>query len=218
MGTWERENVRRHLGLFFLIVTVLIGAAVYNRVPEQMVTHFGAHGEPNGYMGRFWGVFLVPLLGFAIYAILTFLPRIMPRRENWSRFEDTYWFICNTAIGFLCAMSIVVIGYNLGWPVSIPTFVLLGVGFMFIVLGHALPKTRSNWLMGIRTPWTLDSERVWQDTHQLGGRTFMIGGVITMIAAFLPEKMQPVVGFGALMIAGFIPVVYSYFAWRREQK
>jgi len=145
------------------------------------------------------------------------VPRIFPRRENFLRFEDTYWFISNMIIGFLCAMNVVVVGHALGWPVSIPTFVLLGIGAMFMLLGNVLPRTRSNWFMGIRTPWTLDSEKVWRETHRLGGRTFMVGGLITMIAAFLPGRIQPWVAMGALMVAGFIPVVFSYIAWRREK-
>ncbi|HEX6559998.1 MAG TPA: SdpI family protein, partial [Longimicrobiales bacterium] len=139
-------------------------------------------------------------------------------RENFLRFEDTYWFVLQLLVAFISVMNVVGLGHALGWPVNVPTAVLLGIGAMFMILGNVLPRTRSNWFMGIRTPWTLDSESVWRETHRLGGRTFVLGGFVTMIAAFLPEPIQPIVAIVALCIAGFIPVIYSYLLWRREQQ
>jgi uncharacterized membrane protein len=80
-----------------------------------------------------------------------------------------------------------------------------------------LPRTRSNWWIGIRTPWTMESENVWRATHRLAGKTFMIGGAVTVIGALLPEAVRPWIAIGGLGVGGFIPVIYSYLYWRREK-
>ena len=94
-------------------------------------------------------------------------------------------------------------------------FVIAGCGVLFFVKGNYLPKTRQNWFLGIRTPWTLSSEYAWEKTHRLAGRLFMIGGVICVIGAFMVDGIWLV----AMMLATILPaalisVAYSYFVWR----
>jgi len=112
----------------------------------------------------------------------------------------------------------VLLGIALGWPIDVPTFVLLGVGAMFVIMGNLMPRVKSNWMLGIRTPWTLDSESVWRETHRIGGRTMVVAGIITMVAAFLPDTIRPWIAFGALLFGAMIPAVYSYILWRREKQ
>lgn len=209
---------KRWIGLVFIIATLVFGAVVFNRLPPQVATHFNARGEPDGWSTPTFAVLGMAAIPLGLLLLFNGLPRVMPRRDNFARFEDTYWLMVNLVIAFLCAMNVVLLGNALGWGISIPTTVLLGMGGLFIVLGNVLPRTRSNWFMGIRTPWTLDSEKVWRETHRLGGRTFMAGGLVTIVAAFMPAQAQPWIAMGALIVAGFIPVVYSYIAWRREKQ
>lgn len=209
---------KRYLGLIFVAIAAVFSAIVYSKLPARMVTHFDVHGKPDGYMNKLQGAFAIPVVALFFVGLFNVLPRAFPRRENVERFNDTYWFICNFVIAFTCAINIAGVGYNLGWPINMTSFALFSIGMLFIVLGNVLPRTRSNWLMGIRTPWTLDSETVWRETHRLGGRTFMIGGIVTIIAAFLPARIQPWVAMAALTVAGFIPVIYSYMLWRGEKR
>ena len=208
---------QRWLGFTFAVAALVFSAAVYSRLPEQVPTHFNLAGEPDDWTGRFWATFMMPVMGILIYLMFHLFPRISPRRANLERFEDTYWLIANATIGFLAALHVLVLGRALGWPIDITSAMLLGVGAMFMVIGNVLPRTRSNWWIGIRTPWTMESESVWRATHRLAGKTFMIGGAITIIGALLPADIRPWVAMGALGIGGFIPVVYSYLVWRRER-
>jgi uncharacterized membrane protein len=160
----------------------------------------------------------LPLLSFFIYSLLSALPQIMPRRENYERFSDTYWTIITVIIAFMAVTHVVVLGLALGWPIDVPTFVLLGVGAMFVIMGNLMPRVKSNWMLGIRTPWTLDSENVWRETHRLGGRPMVVAGIVTMVAAFLPDAIRPWIAFGALLFGAMIPAVYSYILWRREKQ
>ena len=94
--------------------------------------------------------------------------------------------------------------------------ILAAVGAAFVALGRVLPRLRFRFWTGIRTPWTLVSESVWRETHRLAGRTFTAGGVLTIVAALLPPPWRLGLAIVALLIAGFVPALYSWLAWRRE--
>jgi uncharacterized membrane protein len=209
---------KRWFGMIFVLAGLVFAASVFDQLPERIATHFNAVGEPDGWSTRWVGAFGLPIFAAAMVAVFNVVPNILPRRKNFEQFEATYWLICNLVVAFLFALHVVILGRALGWPIDIATTMLLGVGLLFVVLGNVMPRTRSNWFMGIRTPWTLDSEHVWRVTHRLGGRTMMVGGLITMAAAFMPARVQPWVGFGALALGAFVPVIYSYIAWRREKQ
>lgn len=208
---------KRWLGFVFAFGALVFSAAVYDKLPDMVPTHFNVRGEPDDWMARNFGAYMMPLFGILLYGIFHLLPRISPRRTNIDRFEDTYWLIANTTLGFLSALHVLMLGRALGWPVDITSAMLLGIGLLFMVIGNVLPRTRSNWWMGIRTPWTMESETVWRATHRLAGKTFMIGGAVTVVGALLPEAYRPWIAMGGLGVAGFIPVIYSYLYWRRER-
>lgn len=208
---------KQWLGVLFAAAAVIFTAVVYNRLPEEIPTHFNVAGEADDWASRPVGAFAPLALALGVLLVFHMLPKISPRRRNFEQFEETYWLLANVVIAFICALHVLVIGRALGWPVDIVSSVLIGIGLLFMIMGNFMPRLRSNWWMGIRTPWTMENEKVWRDTHRLAGKTFMIGGAITVIAALLPESVRPWLAIGALGIAGFIPVVYSYVVWRREK-
>ena len=205
------------LGVLFIIAALAFSLLVYTRLPDQVPTHFNAEGKADSWTDRRFAAFGMPIFGFLMIILFAMFPRLSPRRANMDAFQDTYWLIASVVVAFMSALHVLVLGRALGWPVDITSATLLGVGLVFMIIGSVLPRTRSNWWMGIRTPWTMESERVWHATHQLAGRTFMIGGALTVVAAMLPERIRPWVAMGALLIAGFVPVIYSYLLWRREK-
>ena len=206
------------LGLVFALAALIFSVVVYNRLPESVATHFNARGEADGWSSRALAALLLPAIAAGVVLVFNMLPRMLPRREHLESFASSYWLFANLVVAFMCALHVVVLGRALGWPVSIPTAVLLGIGSLFVVLGNVLPRTRSNWFLGIRTPWTLESESVWRETHRVGGRTFIAGGVVTMAAAFMPAEIQPWIAMTALVIGAFVPVVYSFLVWRKEKR
>lgn len=107
----------------------------------------------------------------------------------------------------------------LGWSLHGTSFVLAGVGVAFVLIGNQLAKSRSMYLMGIRTPWTLASEEVWIRTHRLGGKLMVAGGLALLIAAFLPLSSDMITALliGVIAFVVLPPIAYSYIWWRREQ-
>lgn len=208
----------RWLGL--AVVLALTGFVVWAwpQLPERMAVHWGASFRPDGWSSKGVGAALFPGLALAIWLGLPLLRTIDPKRENYARWQPTFWLVLNIVLLMLSAVEVAVIGYNLGWPVEMRQVILCLIGLTFVGLGNYLPKVRPNWFVGIRTPWSLSSDAVWRGTHRLGGRTMVLGGLIMVAAAFAPEPVASPVGMAALGLAIGVPVVYSYVLWRRETR
>jgi uncharacterized membrane protein len=209
---------RKWIGPMVLLAGLVFAAVVYPSLPARIPTHWGMDGEVDGWSDKMPGAFLPLLIGFAVWLLLLGLRRIDPRNRNYESFDGTFWILLNVLALFFTALTVVTLGSALGWPIDVDRMILAGVALLFLVLGNYMPRLRSNFWMGIRTPWTLSSDRVWNDTHRVGGVTMRIGAIITLLALpFRPEIRMAIAIFG-LVLAGFVPAVYSYFAWKREQK
>jgi uncharacterized membrane protein len=209
---------RRWLGPLVLGASLVFAVVVFPSLPARIPSHWNVHGQVDGWMPRWPGAVLMPLVGVGIWLLLFGLRRIDPRKAHYERFDETYWIFLNVLSVYFALFTVLTLGAALGWPIDMGRAVLLTVAVLFIALGNYLPRIRSNWWMGIRTPWTLESEEVWRKTHRLGGRLFVIGGLVAAVGALLPAPVQMWVAVAGLMLAGFIPVVYSYFAYRSTKR
>lgn len=202
----------------WLLVGLAFGfsAAMYSRLPGQIPTHWDMQGQVNGYTSRAWGVWLMPVVLLAMAIILPRIPAIDPRRENYEKFRPSYDLVINAIMTLIGILHVAILGVGAGWPIPMGRVTPLLIGMLFVVIGNVLPRARPNWLFGIRTPWTLTNDRVWERTHRVGGLLFVIAGLLLAIGAFvLPAAFLPTVIIG-IGIAAIVPVVYSYFAWRQE--
>lgn len=209
---------RRWLAPVVIGGMLLFTAIVYASLPEQVPTHWSVRGEVDGWSSRRWGAVMAPLLALGIWLILPALRRLDPRRRNYDRFDGTFWLVVNVIVLFLGVVHVISLGTALGWDFNGTRVMLASLGLVFIGLGNYLPRLRSNWWMGIRTPWTLESEAVWRATHRLAGYTFVVGGVVALVALLLPEPWAFGVAVTAMAAAGLVPAFYSYVAYRRERR
>jgi uncharacterized membrane protein len=208
---------RRWIGPVVIALMVAFALAVYGRLPEQIPTHFDLSGEPDDWTGRFPGAFVMPALAAGVYLLLFALRRIDPRRAHYQRFEGTYWVILNVIAITMAAFQVLTLGLALGWPIDMGRAITVTVGLLFVGLGNYLPRIRSNWWIGIRTPWTLESETVWRETHRVAGWTFVAAGLALVAGGlFVPAGTREWTSGIALAIGVAVPFVYSYLAFRRE--
>jgi uncharacterized membrane protein len=200
-----------------IILTFGLTIAVYPSAPDLVASHWNAAGEVNGYMSKFWGLFLVPFIMTGFVALLAFLPRIDPHKENYEKFLGYYeGFILLFAL-FLMAIQVQIVLWSIGYQISPNiTFPLL-VGALFIYIGFLLGHAEQNWFVGIRTPWTLSSKTVWKKTHELGGKLFVIAGIISCFGIFAGVYALWFVLVPALAVA-VITVAYSYYEFQKELK
>jgi immunity protein, SdpI family len=205
--------MRRWLPASFIAGAWLFSIAVYSRLPERFAVHWDIHGEPNRYGSRVEGAFLLPGLMIALYLIMQWYPSRDPRSSNIAKFRRAYDSVVTATIAFLGVVHVLVLGQALGWRVDITTVLFVCGGAMLVLLGNLLPLARSNFIFGIRTPWTLSSEHVWARAQRVGGYAMVAAGLLTIASAFLARPAGAVVALASLILAGVIPVVYSYLLW-----
>jgi uncharacterized membrane protein len=200
-----------------IILTFGFTIVVYPSAPDLVASHWNAAGEANGYMSKFWGLFLVPFIMTGFVALLAFLPRIDPHKKNYEKFLGYYeGFILVFAL-FMMAIQVQIVLWSIGYQVSPNiTFPLL-IGALFIYIGFLLGHAEQNWFVGIRTPWTLSSETVWKKTHEFGGKLFVIAGIISCLGIFAGVYALWFVLVPALAVA-VITVAYSYYEFQKELK
>lgn len=191
-------------------------AAVYARLPDQIPSHWNLRGEVDGWMEKPWGVLAQPLIATLMLGLLWILPRIDPRRANVEHSAEDRRLLVNLLILFFAVVQVLTLGQALGWPVDVGRAIPATIGLLFVGIGNYLPRIRSNWFLGIRTPWTLSSERVWRATHRVGGRAFVAAGLLMAVSALLSPAARVWATGVAIAVAVVLPLVYSYVIWRRE--
>jgi uncharacterized membrane protein len=203
--------------LIIVIASLLLGGYFYSHFPDRVATHWNFAGQANGYSGKFTGAFGLPLLLVGIYTLFTALPFLDPKSEHYRSFSSIYFLFRGLILVALFAIFVILGMNNLGYHIAVNLVVPMIVGLLLIVLGHFMGRIRSNWFMGVRTPWTLSSERVWEKTNRFGGRALMIFGLVIIVGPLLP-KTWAITAFvaGALLVA-FGSVVYSYVLYRKEK-
>jgi uncharacterized membrane protein len=205
-------------GMVAILVALAFGIWALPNLPAEVASHWGLDGEPDGWSSRTTAVFVLPLIGLGIAALLAFLPRTDPRQKNVELHAGTYWLVANASLVVISAIHIGMIAFNLGWPVPLTRVVAIGIGGLFVLIGNVMTRMRPNWFMGIRTPWTLSSDVVWRRTHRVGGYGFVIGGVLVILAGLLRPSWASWVMLASVGAAAFGSIVYSYIVWRGERE
>ena len=204
---------------FAAFLAVTASALLYDRLPERMPVHWNVAGEVDRYGSRLEGALLVPAVIVVMAALVPVLPRIDPRGRNYEKFRPTYHLVMNAVVTFMLVVHLLLLATGLGYPIPVERVMALGVGLLLMLLGNVLPRTRPNWMLGIRTPWTLSSDRVWHRTHRVGGYLMLGAGLLTVLATVFPD---PRASFLALTVGVCVAAVgsiaYSYVAWRQEQR
>ncbi|HEX4735957.1 MAG TPA: SdpI family protein [Allosphingosinicella sp.] len=209
------------VSLIMVLVLLAVGLAVGNRLPAdlRLPIHWGISGQPDRFSGK-WPALLSPVvMTIVISLFFWFLPAIEPRTRNLSRSTGLYLWTWATLLLVCAAVELTVVSVALHWNLRVEHIIIGSVGLTFVLIGNQLGKSRSMYMVGIRTPWTLSSEEVWIKTHRLGGKVMVLGGLLMIACSFLPLPSGLLVGISLAVIAALVgvPVVYSYLLWRREK-
>jgi len=197
-----------------ILLSFATGIYFYPQVPEKMASHWNARGEVNGYLSKFWGLFLIPFVSSALFLFFLLIPKIDPLGENIEEFREYYDGFIVLFVLFLSYIHILTLLWNLGYRFDMGQAIIPSLGFLFFYLGILMENAQRNWFIGIRTPWTLSSEDVWDKTHKLGGKLFKVAGVIAVLGIFFKDYallflLAPILGFTIYL------VIYSYFEYQK---
>ena len=209
--------MRKWIPLLIIGAALAASAVVYPDLPERVPTHWNLEGEVDGWSSRVWGAWLMPVVIAFTWALMRWLPAIDPRRSNYDKFSGAFEGIMLSVMVSMLALHGITLAAALGYPVAMERVAPVGLGLLFIVIGNLLPRARSNWFVGIRTPWTLSSDRVWEKTHRIGGRLFVLGGILISLSALLDASWSQWILIAVVSICSLGAVIYSYWEWRKEK-
>jgi uncharacterized membrane protein len=206
------------VSLLFVVIALAFSATVYGRLPAQVASHWNVNDEVNGTMSRFWGALLMPLMSLGMLGLFMLIPNIDPLKANVEKFRDAFNAFIAMIIAFLLYLHFITLFWNLGYQNFKMSLALLpATGLLFIFAGMMLAKAKRNYFIGIRTPWTLSSDSVWDKTHVLGSKMFIVMGVITLFSGFFGVAGIFVM-VASILIASFVPIIYSYILYQQEIK
>ena len=201
------------LGFLFVVAGFAVVGVAYPGLPDPMPSHWNAAGQVNGWLPKFWGAFLLPIMMAVLWLVFLVLPRISPRGFEMEPFLKAWGVLKVTVLGLLLLLDVQILRAARHSGELSQTAVFAGMGVLFIVIGNLLGKVTRNFFVGIRTPWTLASEEVWYRTHRLAGKLFVLAGIVVAANALIGFKLWTMMA--AIGLAALIPVVYSYVVYKR---
>ena len=199
-----------------ILLPILVGLILWNRLPDTIATHWGFSGEADGWSTKAFAIFTIPLLLLATHWFCFWVTTRDPKSKNQSKkaFGMIFW-IC-PAISLLESSAVYALA--LGSEFSIGSLTFGMVGLMFIGIGNYLPKCKQNYTLGIKVPWALSNEENWNATHRFSGKLWVIGGFALVLAAFLPAELTISLMVMILLVMCFVPMLYSWLYYRRQIK
>ena len=153
----------------------------------------------------------MPVISLGMLLLLWAIPKIDPLKKNFEVFCAQYNKFVLLMIFFLFYIYIASIFWNLGFHYDMTNVIVPAIAFVFVYLGNFMRSAKRNWFFGIKTPWTLSNDVVWEKTHKLGARMFEVAGVTMLFSIILPPSIMVYIIICAVAIVVIIPVVYSYF-------
>lgn len=205
------------LAVGFVVLSGVLSLLATPSLPAELITNWNAAGEPNGTMPKLLALWLFPGLTAGILVVFALIPRIDPLRENIAEFRAYYdWFVV-IFTGYMLSVHAGIVAFNLGYEFDFMVLILIAMAGLFYYVGVLLTHAEQNWFVGIRTPWTLSNEEVWERTHALGGRLFRLTAVLTLIGLLFGDYALYFLLVPALLTAG-LTVVYSYYLYERIER
>lgn len=191
---------------------------VWNQLPEQVPLHYNLKGEVDRYGDKLELIMIPILLPLLIYLIFLAVPYIDPKKQiqKMGNKYDTLKLILTT---FMSALALFIIYTAKNQTLTNPNIIFLIIGLLYLIFGNYFKTIKANYFIGIRTPWTLESESIWKETHKLGGKVWFVGGLLVIVCSLLLNKeINAKVFLGITIIIVLIPIVYSNVLYRKEKQ
>lgn len=203
--------------ILILLTSMLVSVFSYSSLPSRVASHWNIQGQVDGWASREFHVIFFPALMIGVYLLMNLIPRFDPKKERYQQFASVYLLIRNLIISVFGIIFLAATAYNLGHNINISVVTASAIGALMLIMGNYFGKLKRNWFIGIRTPWTLSSENSWNKTHRLGGKIFMIWGILLIITPWLSPQYALFTLFGLLIAIPFL-FIYSYSVYKKDKK
>lgn len=198
-----------------ILLPVIFGLIYWNQLPEQMITHWNANWEPDGWSDRRFAVLGLPMFILFAHWFCVLCTSKDPKNQEQSNkiFGVILWICPVTSL----ITSAVIYAAAFEKAIKPHMLVFLFVGLFFLVIGNYLPKCKQNYTIGIRVKWAMENEENWNATHRFSGKVWAIGGVLMMGCAFLPEDLSLYIFIVLIAVLSILSVGYSYYYFKTKQ-
>jgi len=204
--------------ILLIAVSVISSFYFYKFFPPFVPTHWNYAGEIDSYGSSFVGAFFLPILIIGIYILFMIIPYMDPKKENYIKFANVYHIFKTAFLAFLTLIYFITSFNGLGINIPVDKSVTILVGILFALIGYYMSDIKYNWFVGIRTPWTMSSDKVWQQTHKVGGIIFMLSGALMSYIGFMPVVYREVSFILIILFILIGTVGYSYYLYSKEKK
>ena len=215
-----RRKYRLPINRFIIAIIVVLyifGFFIYPYLPERVPSHWNMAGEVDGYSSRIFHILFLPTLILLLYLLMSFAPILDPRPDSYKKFQNIFEGFRWLMVGFMVLLYIVTTLFALGYPLSIGKTMRFAIGLLLAFIGNYFGKIKHNYTFGIKTPWTLANEEVWNKTHWVSGPLWVITGLIWMLSIFIAEKLSFFICMSLLIIVSLYGIVYSYILFKKLQ-
>ncbi|HJC35708.1 MAG TPA: SdpI family protein [Candidatus Merdibacter merdavium] len=205
------------MGIISLLILTAATLLTYDFLPAQMPIHWDLSGKADDYTDKnvFLAVVFAITAGINVLGIV--LPRIDPRRANYRRFEKAYVIMFGMLDVMMLAFFLITLGAASRSEALSPAFLIpMALGIVFIVLGNYMPLFRQNFFAGIKTPWALADEEIWNRTHRIGGRCWFACGFGFLLIPFLPDALKGALMMILILIMTAVPFIGSYLIYHQK--
>ncbi len=197
------------------LISIGLSLYFYSLLPESMASHWNASGVVDGYSSKLSNVIMFPALQIFLFLLLIYIPKLDPKKDNIKKFEKEFYIFINSFLIFFTILQLQVFLWNTGYRIPMNNLMPALMGGLFLVMAYLIKNAKQNYTIGIRTPWTLHSENIWNKTHRLGAKLFAISGILSILSSLLPAYSYIVV-IGTVLIFTAYLFLYSYLEYKKE--
>ena len=212
-----KENKKKLiLTSIVILLPILIGLILWNKLPDQVPTHWNSAGEVDGWSSKVFAVFGLPIVLFAVHWMCILVTSVDPKKQNIE--GKVLWIVFWICPIISLLVGMLSYGAALGVEFKVDKIMLAIMGIIFIVVGNYLPKCKQSYTVGIKLPWTLNDEENWNRTHRMGGKLWVISGIILLLSMLLSTSAMAIVVLAVVGVSVLVPTVYSYLLFREKEK
>lgn len=204
--------------IIFITLSVLASFYFYANFPETVPTHWNFRGEVDGWSNKSFAAFFFPGVILGIYLLFFIFPFLDPNKDRYVQFIKPFHLFKGFIVVFFTGIYFIASYAGLGHNLDMGRILPATIGILFIALGNYMGKIKRNWFMGIRTPWTISNEEVWNKTHRLGGKMFTLAGILMALGIFMPQNVFWVLFTVVITAILLVPMVYSYIIFSKLEK
>ncbi len=211
-------KLRKSEVIVLIIILLSLAISIYfsPKLPDKIAAHWNYKGEVDGNLAKSWGIFLMPAFLFVLFLLFVFIPRLDPLKANVEKFRKYFDGFIILFFVFMLVIHLQTILWTLGIKIKPNILFPIALGILFYYIGIMLNHAQRNWFIGIKTPWTLSSDLVWEKTHKLGAKLFKIGGIIAVCGVFFQNSALIIV-LASVFASVIYLTIYSFLEYKKEK-